>query len=106
MQSIIRKTQVQEPERFLPKQSLSIEMILWKILQKIFRMAIGKEVRLKYAYYVTCNKVIKNDDGEITELICEYDPESREEERPTNAKSKVPFNGSIDNRNKSGNSPV
>ena len=40
-------------------------------------MAIGKEVRLKYAYYVTCNKVIKNDDGEITELICEYDPESR-----------------------------
>ena len=45
--------------------------------KKYFRMAIGKEVRLKYAYYVTCNKVIKNDDGEITELICEYDPQSR-----------------------------
>ena len=45
--------------------------------KKYFRMAIGKEVRLKYAYYVTCIKVIKNEDGEITELICEYDPESR-----------------------------
>ena len=45
--------------------------------KKYFRMAIGKEVRLKYAYYVTCREVIKNDDGEITELICEYDPESR-----------------------------
>jgi glutaminyl-tRNA synthetase len=40
-------------------------------------MAIGKEVRLKYAYYVTCREVIKNEQGEITELICEYDPESR-----------------------------
>jgi glutaminyl-tRNA synthetase len=45
--------------------------------KKYFRMAIGKEVRLKYAYYVTCREVIKNDQGEITELICEYDPESR-----------------------------
>jgi glutaminyl-tRNA synthetase len=45
--------------------------------KKYFRMAIGKEVRLKYAYYVTCIKVIKNEEGEITELICEYDPESR-----------------------------
>jgi len=45
--------------------------------KKYFRMAIGKEVRLKYAYYVTCNEVIKNESGEITELICEYDPESR-----------------------------
>jgi glutaminyl-tRNA synthetase len=45
--------------------------------KKYFRMAIGKEVRLKYAYYVTCREVIKNEQGEITELICEYDPESR-----------------------------
>ena len=45
--------------------------------KKYFRMAIGKEVRLKYAYYVTCKEVIKDADGEITELICEYDPESR-----------------------------
>ena len=40
-------------------------------------MAIGKEVRLKYAYYVTCIEVNKDENGKITELICEYDPESR-----------------------------
>ena len=45
--------------------------------KKYFRMSPGKEVRLKYAYYVTCREVIKNEQGEITELICEYDPESR-----------------------------
>jgi glutaminyl-tRNA synthetase len=45
--------------------------------KKYFRMAVGKEVRLKYAYYVTCQKVIKDEDGKIIELICEYDPESR-----------------------------
>ena len=53
-------------------------MTSWKILpKKYFRLAIGKEVRLKYAYYVTCREVIKNEDGEIIELICDYDPESR-----------------------------
>ena len=45
--------------------------------KKYFRMAIGKEVRLKYAYYVTCREVIKDEQGEICELICDYDPESR-----------------------------
>ena len=45
--------------------------------KKYFRMAIGKEVRLKYAYYVTCREVVKNKEGVITEIICEYDPESR-----------------------------
>ena len=45
--------------------------------KKYFRMAIGKEVRLKYAYYVTCREVIKDREGVITEIICEYDPESR-----------------------------
>ncbi len=45
--------------------------------KKYFRLAPGKEVRLKYAYYVTCKEVVKNDAGEITEVICRYDPESR-----------------------------
>ena len=45
--------------------------------KKYFRMAIGKEVRLKYAYYVTCREVIKNENDEIIELVCEYDPQSR-----------------------------
>ena len=45
--------------------------------KKYFRLAPGKEVRLKYAYYVTCKEVIKDNDGEISEVICSYDPESR-----------------------------
>ena len=42
-----------------------------------FRLALGKEVRLKYAYYITCNEVIKNEKGEIIELLCTYDEKSR-----------------------------
>lgn len=45
--------------------------------KKYFRLAPGKEVRLKYAYYVTCKEVIKDKDGEVLEIICNYDPESR-----------------------------
>ena len=45
--------------------------------KKFFRMAVGKEVRLKYAYYLTCKEVVKGEDGKIMELICEYDPQSR-----------------------------
>jgi len=45
--------------------------------KKYFRLAPGKEVRLRYAYYITCTKVIKNAQGEIMELHCTYDPESR-----------------------------
>jgi glutaminyl-tRNA synthetase len=45
--------------------------------RKWFRLAPGKEVRLKHAYYITCNNVIKNDQGEVVELHCTYDPKSR-----------------------------
>ena len=46
--------------------------------RKWFRMAPGKEVRLKHAYYITCTEVIKDpDSGEIVELRCTYDPNSR-----------------------------
>ena len=45
--------------------------------KKYFRLAPGKEVRLKYAFYITCKQVIKDSQGEIVELICSYDPESR-----------------------------
>jgi glutaminyl-tRNA synthetase len=45
---------------------------------KYFRLAPGREVRLKHAYYITCVNVIKDSvNGEITELHCTYDPESR-----------------------------
>lgn len=42
-----------------------------------FRLSPGMEVRLKHAYYIICTEVIKNEQGEVTELICSYDPESR-----------------------------
>ncbi len=42
-----------------------------------FRLAPGKEVRLKHAYYITCEEVVKNENGEVIELICTYDPKSR-----------------------------
>jgi glutaminyl-tRNA synthetase len=45
--------------------------------KKFFRLAPGKEVRLRYAYFITCKEVIKDDNGEITELICTYDHASR-----------------------------
>lgn len=45
--------------------------------KKYFRLFPGNEVRLKHSYYITCNQVIKNDDGSIKELHCTYDPESR-----------------------------
>ena len=45
--------------------------------KKFFRLAPGREVRLRYAYLVTCTDVIKDDDGEIIELRCTYDPETR-----------------------------
>jgi glutaminyl-tRNA synthetase len=45
--------------------------------KKFFRLAPGKEVRLRYAYFITCKEVIKDEKGEIVELICTYDPASR-----------------------------
>jgi glutaminyl-tRNA synthetase len=45
--------------------------------RKWFRLAPGREVRLKHAYYITCEDVIKDDQGNVIELRCTYDPESR-----------------------------
>lgn len=46
-------------------------------VKKFFRLAPGKEVRLKYAYIIKCEEIIKDDDGNIVELHCTYDPESK-----------------------------
>ncbi|MEM9064447.1 MAG: glutamine--tRNA ligase/YqeY domain fusion protein [Planctomycetota bacterium] len=45
--------------------------------KKFFRLKPGGEVRLRAAYWITCKDVIKNDDGEVVELICTHDPETR-----------------------------
>jgi len=45
--------------------------------KKWFRLAPGREVRLKHGYYITCQEAIKDEHGEVVELRCTYDPESR-----------------------------
>lgn len=57
--------------------------------KKFFRLSPGTEVRLRYAYFVKCEEVIKNADGEITELHCTYDPASRGGNSPDGRKVKA-----------------
>lgn len=45
--------------------------------KKFFRLSVGKEVRLKGAYFIMCNEVIKDENGNIVELRCTYDPETK-----------------------------
>lgn len=46
-------------------------------VKKYFRLFPGNEVRFKGAYFITCNEVVKNEDGSIKELRCTYDPETK-----------------------------
>ncbi|MFA7490774.1 MAG: glutamine--tRNA ligase/YqeY domain fusion protein [Mariniphaga sp.] len=57
--------------------------------RKFFRLAPGREVRLRYAYFITCNEVIKNEKGDITELHCTYDPASKGGNSPDGRKVKA-----------------
>ncbi len=56
--------------------------------KKFFRLAPGREVRLRYAYFVTCRAVVKNAAGEISELRCTYDPATRGGDAPDGRKVK------------------
>jgi len=56
--------------------------------RKFFRLGPGREVRLRYAYLVTCVDVIKDDSGEVTEVHCRYDPDSRGGSAPDGRKVK------------------
>lgn len=56
--------------------------------KKFFRLGPGKEVRLRYAYFITCEEVIKDDAGNVTELICTFDPASRGGNSPDGRKVK------------------
>lgn len=57
--------------------------------KKFFRLSPGNEVRLRYAYFIKCRDVIKNDAGEIVELRCTYDPETRGGNAPDGRKVKA-----------------
>ncbi len=56
--------------------------------KKFFRLSPGTEVRLRYAYFITCTDVIKDTNGEITEIHCTYDPASRGGNSPDGRKVK------------------
>jgi glutaminyl-tRNA synthetase len=56
--------------------------------KKFFRLGPGREVRLRYAYYITCNDVVKDENGEVAELRCSYDPETKGGDSPDGRKVK------------------
>ena len=57
--------------------------------KKFYRLSPGREVRLRYAYFITCTDVIKNENGDITELHCTYDPETKGGNAPDGRKVKA-----------------
>ena len=57
--------------------------------KKFFRLAPGREVRLRYAYFVTCTEVVKDAAGEVVELRCSYDPATRGGDSPDGRKVKA-----------------
>jgi glutaminyl-tRNA synthetase len=57
--------------------------------KKFFRLSPGTEVRLRYAYFITCREAVKNAAGEITELRCTYDPKTRGGNAPDGRKVKA-----------------
>jgi glutaminyl-tRNA synthetase len=57
--------------------------------KKFFRLSPGAEVRLRYAYFITCREAVKNSKGEVTELRCTYDPATRGGNAPDGRKVKA-----------------
>jgi glutaminyl-tRNA synthetase len=57
--------------------------------RKFFRLAPGREVRLRYAYFITCDEVVKDEAGEIVELRCSYDPATRGGDAPDGRRPKA-----------------
>ncbi len=57
--------------------------------KKFYRLAPGREVRLRYAYFITCQEVVKDDAGTIVELRCTYDPATRGGDAPDGRKVKA-----------------
>jgi len=57
--------------------------------KKFYRLAPGREVRLRYAYFVTCRELVKNAAGEVVELRCTYDPATRGGDAPDGRRPKA-----------------
>ncbi len=56
---------------------------------KFYRLSVGREVRLRYAYFIKCTEVVKDKDGRIVELHCSYDPLTRGGDAPDGRKVKA-----------------
>ena len=56
--------------------------------KKFFRLGPGREVRLRYAYFITCQSVVKDANGQVVELRCTYDPATRGGDSPDGRKVK------------------
>jgi glutaminyl-tRNA synthetase len=57
--------------------------------KKFFRLSPGTEVRLRYAYFITCREAVKNAKGEVVELLCTYDPATKGGNAPDGRKVKA-----------------
>ncbi len=57
--------------------------------KEFFRLSVGKEVRLRYAYFIKCEEVVKDENGNIVELKCSYDPKTRGGNAPDGRKVKA-----------------
>ncbi len=57
--------------------------------KKFFRLSLGREVRLRYAYFITCTGVVKDEEGEVVEIRCTYDPATRGGDAPDGRKPKA-----------------
>lgn len=57
--------------------------------RKFFRLSPGREVRLRYAYFITCDEVIRDEAGEVVELHCSYDPDTRGGDAPDGRRPKA-----------------
>jgi glutaminyl-tRNA synthetase len=57
--------------------------------RKFFRLAPGREVRLRYAYFITCTEVVKDAEGEVVELRCTYDPATKGGDAPDGRRPKA-----------------
>jgi glutaminyl-tRNA synthetase len=85
----------EEPEAGTRKVEFSRELYIERAdfmespPKKFFRLAPGREVRLRYAYFVTCHEVVKDAGGEIVELRCTYDPDTKGGDAPDGRRPKA-----------------
>ena len=94
VEQVVAQNHPQRPElgtRTLPfSRELYIERsdFMEDAPRKFFRLSVGREVRLRLAYLVTCREVVKDDQGRVVELRCTYDPDSRGGSAPDGRKVK------------------